>query len=53
MMVEKLDRESIRKDVEGKYPELRKSKYGVVNPATEGARIQQYQKLFREIFETH
>jgi iron(III) transport system substrate-binding protein len=50
LMVEKLDRVAVRKDVEGKHPEIAKEKYSVVNPSIEGARIRQYQKFFNEIF---
>lgn len=50
LMAEKLDRVPVRKDVEGKYPDLVKKKYSVVDPSIEGSRIQQYQKFFNEVF---
>lgn len=50
LMVEKLDRVAVRKDVEGRHPEIVKEKYSVVNPSIEGSRIRQYQKFFTDVF---
>ena len=50
IIADKLDRVSVRKDVEGKHSGVIKSKYSVVDPSIEGARIQRYQKFFTEIF---
>ncbi len=53
LMAEKLDRVPVRKDVEGKYADLLKKKYSVVNPSIESSRIQQYQRVFTEVFGAH
>ncbi len=53
LMAEKLDRVPVRKDVEGKYADLVKKKYSVVNPSIESSRIQQYQRVFTEVFGAH
>lgn len=50
LTAEKLDRVPVRKDVEGKHPELVKNKYSVVNPSIEGSRIRQYQEFFTDVF---
>jgi len=50
IIADKLDRVPVRKDVEGKHSGVIKSKYSVVDPSIEGARIQRYQKFFTEIF---
>ena len=53
LIAEKLDRVPVRKDVEGKYADLVKKKCSVVNPSIESSRIQQYQRVFTEVFGAH
>lgn len=50
IIADKLDRVPVRKDVEGKHAGVISSKYSVVDPSIESARIQRYQKFFVEIF---